>query len=369
MKNDFRVLLEGLRISGRAFRTHLFGLKKYSGSVDEIAIKIINECYDSNKKYFRTSAGHFCQFYVRDFGMCCESLINLGYKEQVKNTLIYAMEIFVKEGKITTQISPSDEPVDFPANTPESVAYLLRSLVILDDKELINKYKLFFQKLSEEFFNKYVDKSIGLLRKDIHFSSMKDHSLRVSDCYNNCLLGMFSEDLKKIKVESSLHQYNYSSLIKKYFWTGEYFLEDLSGKKIISGDANTFPFWTGLFEDKKMFKKSLNAIKSKKLDVPFPLKYTSKEDVPKNLHLANLFAQGYEADTIWVHLGLCFMSVVKKYDSKLFNKYIKSYEKNVLKHKNFLEVYFADGSVFKRPMYYCDDSMLWVAIFLDLKNN
>ena len=369
MKNDFRVLLEGLRISSRAFRMHIFGLKKYPGSADQIAIKIINECYDCNKKYFRTSAGHFCQFYARDFGMCCESLINLGFKKEVKNTLIYAMEIYLKEGKITTHISPSDGPVDFPFNTPESAAYMLRSLITLNDKKLLNKYKSFFDELSEHFFKDYVDKDSGLLRKDIKFSSMKDHSLRVSDCYNNCLLGMFSEDLKKIGVKSSLHKFDYSAIINKYFWTGSYFLEDLSGKNIISGDANTFPFWTGLFKDKKMFMSSLAAIKSKKLDTPFPLKYTSKEDVPKDLHVANLFVPGYEADTIWIHLGLCFMSVVKKYDSKSFRKYLESYEKNIKKHKNFLEVYFADGSVFKKPLYYCDDSMLWVSIFLDLKNN
>jgi len=369
MINDLRILLEGLRVINRAFRIHAFGLKKYSGSVDEISLKIIKSCYDSEKKYFRTSAGHFCQFYARDFGMCCESLIKLGFKKEVRNTLIYAMEIYLKEGKITTHISPSNKPVDFPSNTPESAAYMLRSLITLNDKKLLNKYKAFFSELSELFFENYVDKDTGLLRKDINFSSMKDHSLRVSDCYNNCLLGMFSEDLKRIGVKSSLHRFNYSAVIKKYFWTGTYFIEDLSGKKIISGDANTFPFWTGLFKDKSMFASSLAAIKSKKLDSPFPLKYTSKEDVPKNLHVANLLVPGYEADTIWVHLGLCFMSVVKKYDSKVFRAYLESYEKNIVKHKNFLEVYFADGSIFKRPLYYCDDSMLWVSIFLDLKND
>lgn len=367
LKNDFRIFLESVRILVRALKTHLFGIKKYSGSVDDISRKILDSCYDSDKKYFMVSSGHFCQFYSRDFGMCCESLLNLGYKKEVRNTLIYAMGIFIKEGKITTHISPSGKAVDFPSSTPESAAYMLRSLLLLGDKNLLKKYKSFFSDLAETFFEEYVDKNTGLLRKDISFSSMKDHSVRVSDCYNNCMLGMFALDLKSLGVSSSLHKFDYKYLIKKYFWTGSYFLEDLSGRNVVSGDANTFPFWTGLFNDKDMFLKALKSMRNKGLDKPFPLKYTSKEDVPKSFHFANILVPGYEADTIWVHLGLCFMQVVGRYDSLLLKKYVSEYENNIKKHRNFLEVYFADGSVFKRPLYYCDESMSWVSIFLDLK--
>ncbi len=369
MINNLRVLSEGLRIFYRSVYSNVFGWEKQGDSLESISRNILLSCYDSKKKYFRTSSGHFCQFYARDFGMCCASLIKLGFRNEVKNTLVYAMDIYIKNKKITTHITPSGKIVDFPSNTPESAAYMLRSLLLLNDKELIKKYRFFFNELAEEFYEKYVDKETGLLRKDMFFSSMKDHSLRVSDCYNNCMLGMFVNDLKRIGIKCSLNRFNYKDLIYKYFWNGSYFLEDLSGKDVVSGDANTFPFWTGLFDEEDIFKSCLKAIRSKKLDRPFPLKYTADEDVSDKMHFADLFVPGYERDTIWPHLGLCYMTVVRNYDLALLSKYVNLYSKEILKHGTFLEVYFSDGSPFRRPLYCCDQSMLWVAIFIDLKRS
>lgn len=358
--------LDSFRILRVSLFRHFTGFKKYSGSVEEIARKIIEEAYNSKKNYFMVSSGHFRQFYARDFGMFCESLLNLGYKEKVRNTIIYAMQRYKSYGRITTHITTSGKPVDFPSDTPESAAYMLHSVIMLNNKKLIMKYKDFFRNEGERFYNDYVDKKTGLLRKDLRFSSMKDQALRESDCYNNCFLGMFANDLKKIRVKSSLHKYNYSLLIKKHFWTGSYFLEDLSGKKIITGDANTFPFWTELIDDKEMALKAINSVRKKKLDTPFPLKYTSKADVPEKFHWSDKIVPGYEKDTLWVHLALCYMKVVDKYYSKLSNKYVRQYESLIKKHKNFLELYFPNGEPFKRHLYVCDERMIWVAGFLEL---
>lgn len=357
-------LVDGLRMVGRALKVNISGLPRYKGSVKNICNQIIEKCYDSKKNYFRVSSGHFCQFYARDFGMVCSALIKLGYKEKARSTLDYAMQMYEKAGRITTQISPDGKPFDFPLHTPESASYMLNGLLLLNDKALINRHKDFFERLAKKIFEEDVDKETGLLRKDKHFSSMKDHSMRVSDCYNNCLLGLFAANLKKAKIKSELSKYDYPKLIVKYFWTGSYFREDLSGRDIISGDANTFPFWTGLVTDKKMFVKALKSIQSKKLDEPWPLRYTAPEDVPKNLHAADMIAYGYEHDTVWMHLGLCFLDVVEKYDKKLLKKYMKEYEKLIVKHGNFLELYFPDGEPFRRLLYVADDSMIWVASFL-----
>lgn len=357
---------DSLRILRISLFRHFIGFKKYSGNVEEISRKIIEESYNSKHNFFMVSSGHYMQFYARDFGMFCESLINLGYKEKVRNTLSFAMKKYSDYGRITTHITGDGLPVDFPSDTPESAAYILHSIMLLNDNKLISQYKDFFRKEGERFYKDYVDKKTGLLRKDIRFSSMKDHALRESDCYNNCFLGMFSNDLKKIGVKSSLHKYDYADLIKRYFWTGSYFLEDLSGKKIITGDANTFPFWTGIIDDKDLALKAIKSIRKKNLDEPFPLKYTAKEDIPEKLHWTDKIVPGYEKDTQWIHLGLCYMRVVDKYDRKLSRIYTKQYEDLIIKHKNFLELYFPDGKPFKRPLYVCDERMIWVAGFLEL---
>lgn len=362
----FLQLNDGFRIIRRAVKTHIVGLKRYRGNVKQISEKIIDSCYNKKKKYFMVSSGHFRQFYARDFGMIVDSLIYLGYKEKARNTITYAMDSYERAGRITTQISLGGKAFDFPNHTPESTAYMLRSLIALNDKDLLKKYKKFIEEQVEYIYENDIDKETGLLRKDRHFSSMKDHSLRISDCYLNSMLGLLSICLTKAKYYNPFSEYDYKELLMKNFWKEDHFIEDLSGKNILSGDANVFPFWTGVVKDKEMLTKVIQAIKRKELDKPFPLKYTTKEDVPKKLHLADLFVYGYEHDTVWVHLAMCYLKIVERADKELLKQYLKQYESKIKEHKNFLEVYFADGKPFKRPLYVVDDSMIWVAVFLEL---
>ncbi|MCF7866566.1 hypothetical protein K9L67_01260 [Candidatus Woesearchaeota archaeon] len=365
--NSLRILSDGLRISARGLAKHFVGLKKYDGDSENICRQILEDCFDKKLGHFNVSVGHFRQFYCRDFGMICESLISLGYKERVISTLNFAMSIFEKEGKITTHITPSGKSVDFPFHTPESTAYMLHSILLTKDKKLLERYKYFISSKAKQIYENDIDKKTGLLRKDKFFSSMKDHSERVSDCYNNCMLGMLSVDLKKSGIKCELSKFDYSKIIKKYFWNGDYFVDDLSGNNVLSGDANTFPFWTGLIKDKKMFQSSLKWIKKHNLDSPWPLKYTRKGDVQDHYNIADYLVPGYEYDTLWMHLGSCFLKVVSMFDKKQLKIYLKSYEKLVVKHKNFLELYESDGKPFRRLLYYSDEGMSWCAIFLDLK--
>ncbi len=216
-KNSFLVLVDGIRLSRTSLVNRIFHPKKYNGTTEQICRNIISDCFNKKRKYFQVSPNNFKQFWSRDFGMCCESLLALGYKKEVRQTLIFAMETYQKEGNITTHITPRGNAVNFPSNTPESAAYMLHSLILLDDKDLINKYKFLFLSIAERTYNEDVDKNTGLLRKDKNFSSMKDYSLRESDCYNNCLLAMFASDLKKIGVESSLAKFDYKKQIETNF--------------------------------------------------------------------------------------------------------------------------------------------------------
>jgi hypothetical protein len=79
------------------------------------------------------------------------------------------------------------------------------------------------------------------------------------------------------------------------------------------------------------------------------------------------FAGDYERDPIWMHLGLCFLDVVKRYDGKSFSQYLMQYKSLIEKHKNFIEVYDAKGAPFHTKFYHADESMLWVSKYLALK--
>lgn len=367
IKNKMLLIEDGLKLFFRSKKKQFFGAKKYKGNSKQICEQIIKDCYDKKNKYFRVSPNNFNQFYIRDFGMICESLINLGYKKEVINTINYAMKIYVKYNKITTQINTRGKPLDFPCYTPESASYMLNSIILTKDQNLINKYKKFFEKQAKIIYEEHIDKETGLLRKNKIFSSMKDMAKQQSSCYVNCFLGLFANNLKKIGIKSPLQKYDYKEIIIKHFWKKNYFVDDLSGKNIISGDANVFPFWTGIVKDKKMFKKAMNKMKQRKLDEPFALKYNNKEDKMEWSSL-NLINKNYEHGTIWLHLAMCYLKVLKIFDEEVeLKKQLRKHKELTEKQGSFYEVYNEKGKPFRSIVFEHDEAMIWCAQHLELE--
>jgi len=356
---------EGARFFARSLRTRLKGFRKYGGNAEQICSKVVAGCY--NGSYFQTSRGHFCQFYTRDFGWCIDSLLKLGYKKQVMETLEYALSIFSKSKRITASITPSGKPFDFPSYAPDSLAYLIMSLRAANAKALVQKHKSLLNNGIKGYFDNVIEHDTGLVRSDKSFSSMKDHAVRKSSCYNNIMTAMLAEELKKFRfLENPFKEYNFKKIIKDMFWNGEYFLDDLSGASYVAGDANVFPYWAGVFNSKKMLKSSIQEVKKAGLDKPFPLRYTNSPKLGKREFIADFFAKNYEGNTAWMHMGPLYISLVKKVDKKDFNKYCTQYKKLIEKHHNYIELFNPDGTPFRTPFYYADESMLWAANFLTL---
>jgi hypothetical protein len=342
------------------FRRHLNvnkrGFKTYKGTPKQILKKIINNCY--NNKFFQVSSGHFTQFYTRDFGWCTESLLKLGYKEQVTSTLNYALNIFQKHNKITTSITPNNIPFNFPNEAIDSLPWLIHSLTLLNNKQLINKHKDFLIKNINNFTS-YLDNN-GLVKRNKHFSSMKDYAKRSSSCYDNCMLSMLQQDLKKLSLPNPLKDYNYEELIIKHFWTGSYFKDDLSNNPEVSGDANIFPFITNTITNKAIKTKALQSIKN--LAQPFPLKYATKKQ--HKLIWLEIFAGDYERDAIWMHMGPLYLKLIK--NTPEYKHHLNTYISLIEKHKTFLEVFDKTGKPFKTPFYSTDEGMLWASNILQL---
>lgn len=364
LRNKYYIALEGLRIFKGSIHKKIKGRKKYEGNAEEVCKQIITDCYNVENNYFMVSPGHFNQFYMRDFAMVCEALLNLGYEEEVKNTLVYVLERYSEADEITTQITPKGVPVNFPYYTPESLAYLVRCLKLLNDVNLLEKYKFFIIRKTEELVNNELDVS-GLLRQDKYYSSMKDHSKRKSSCYNNCLVAMLKKDLQELGWNNALNGINIKKAIAKSFWNTSYFYEDLTKEKMITGDANVFAFWSGVFEDENMFEKAMLCMKEARLDFPFALRY--RNDKKGNFNFADVLVNGYEKDTVWIHLGVCYLQTLYKFDKSVeLKKHLISYTKKINEHQNFLEVYTAQGKPFSSLFYECEGSMIWCASYLDL---
>mgnify|MGYP000591044136 CR=1 FL=1 len=357
-------ILEGLRIFRRVRRVKHRGFRRYEGSAKEICASILNDCW--NGTYFRTSAGHFTEFYSRDFGFCTESLLKLGYRREVLSTLDYALRIFSKHKRVATTITPGGKPVDIYMYAPDSLALLMRSLRLAKAKSIVSENRQFLEDMTQDFSERVIDSSTGLVRKDSFFSSVKDNALRTSSCYDNVMVGMLKESLRILGLSNPFKSFNYKKIVTENFWKDTHFIDDLSGKEFLSGDANLFPYWSGLITSQRMFRLSSGQIRRRGLDRPFPLRYYHKKDKDQKMLIVELFAKNYERDVIWMHLGMLYLETVKRYDTVSFRRYLALYTRLIEKYKNFLEVFTPDGKPYMGPFYCSDEGMLWASIYLGM---
>lgn len=361
---------EGLRFFKRARHVKKAGFKNYQGDAKEICRQVIEDCYDREKKYFRVSPGHFCEYYVRDFALCCEALLELGYAEEIEYTLRFALERFVKHGNITTAINPQGVPFDyFMPSGPESIALFLYTFTHTKNHDLATENKEFLQKQVDRVLHMMDSKTL-LPRTDKHYSTIRDQAMRKSSCYDAVMIAVVAREAKELGLQFPYTEEQITDRIIETYWNGTYFFQDLNKQDIIEGDANVFPFWTEIITEPEKIEQAMTAIQAAGLDKPFPLRYVSALDKKREkvgLHFANLFAPDYETDSIWMHLGLAYIRVMNDYNPKLAAKYLRMYEELITQHKTFLEVYDTSGKPLKRMFYISDEAMLWCANWLAMQ--
>ncbi len=353
-------LTEGSRIFLTSWKNRILP-KKYEGNAEEICRQIIKDCW--NGRYLQTSTGNFAQFWTRDFGLCTKSLIDLHYQKEVHQTLRYALNHFKKQSKITTAITPSGKPFDFPTYAADSLPWIIHSIKV--SKFQYYSFKEFLNREINKFYSKVINPHTGLVKPDIHFSSIKDFAVRKSSCYDNCMVALLAKDLKGMKLENPFEKFSYPELIKRHFWNGEYFYDDLTGQKYVAGDANLFPFALGIIANKDMIQSALTKVHEAGLDEPFPLKYTAGREKINFIWQEN-FLRNYESNALWMHLGPLYVKLLQQIDQEQAKGYKEKYTELIEKHHNFLEVFDTTGKPFHTPFYNCDSGMLWAANYLTL---
>ncbi|MBD3230670.1 MAG: hypothetical protein GF329_21000 [Candidatus Lokiarchaeota archaeon] len=357
-------LKEGWRIYKRRRRVNKKGLHTYEGNAAEICEQIIEDCW--NGTYFQTSTdyGHYCEFYMRDFGWAIESLLELGHKERVIQTLEYALDKYSNQG-LTTTINPKGKCIDIFKYSPDSLAYLIRCLRIAEASDLIEKHEPFLIKEINMCFDRCFDKNTSLIRDDVHWGSMKDSTHRNCSTYDNIMLAMVSKDLNHLHLPNPFKDYDIKSAILNNLWNGEYFYDDIHKHELVTGDNNTFPYWTGIFKNENMIKSSIKSIQSAELDSPFPLKYSNKK-ISKEVFWRKWFVSDYQTHSIKTHMGAIYIHMVKKFFPSLAKIYIDKYTELIETHGTYLENYTSKGEPLNTKFYYSDEGNLWSANYLTL---
>ncbi len=346
---------EGLRI----FLTRFKPYPKYKGNAREICHTIVSRCW--NNRYFQTGACTYPQFWTRDFGFCTQALLNLGYKKEAQQTLEYALTQFKKQNKIGTHITQNGKVLDFPTYAVDSLPLLLHSIRLA--RLNIKEYKTFLNEQIVRFYETAFDAKRGIIKPKTYFSSMKDYFVKNSSCYDNCMVALLSEETDLLKLNNPFKGIDFKRNIQQHFWNGFYFNEDLTNAEV-TGDANTFPFWCGIFDDIFMFESCLKYVQVEELDQPWPLKYTKKNHFGQIKE--SVFVPYWEGDKIWLHLGLCFIEAAANFDKSQARKYLQRYKEMIETNKNCLEVFNPNGTHYSSLFYKADHSMLWACKYLEL---
>jgi len=352
-------LSEGLRFFRR--RLGFSGFRRFDGDAFAICREVVDACW--NGRFLQVSSGHYRQVYARDLGWCAPALLALGHRDRVLATLSYAFERWSRAGRITVAITPSGRPFDFPSYPSlDSIAYVFNTLRLVHAKDLVEQHRPFLK--SQVRWVASLVQDDGLPRP-IRFSGMRDYAIRQQSCYDTAALGLLSRCLDDLRLQNPLPSASrYAKLLKSHFWTGRHFRDDLSGKDVVTADANIYPFWWGIIKSGKMLKSAVRSLQSEGLDVPFPLKYVRSKSREDKMLWMERFVSGWERDAIWSHMAMPYIELLASFDKRRAKEHLRSYASLIERHGTYVEVFAPSGEPFKTPFYVADEGMLWASQFL-----
>lgn len=363
------IIKEAFRIGLHGLRCHVTKPKSYEGDANTICEQIVEACWDQKLGIFLTSRHNYPLFYARDFGMCVDSLLELGHRQRVRQTLAWALARYKEHGKLMLIINRRGKPFNFPnTECPDAYAFLLHSLVALNDKTLVKKYRTFLECELQRFIKAVVDTKTGLCKRGLHLGGMRDYAVRDSSCYDNVMLAVIKKYSKELQLKTSLQVFDYEKLLINNFWTGTHFKDDLVNKEL-TGDANVVPFWFRVLpkkKEKEFFTKSLKSMQRRNLDKPFVLRYEPHRNASVKMHWLDPLTGSWETDTIWIHLGNLFLQVAARIDPKTAKHYLARHKELIEQQHHYPEVLDKDGNPHHSMFFHADDSMLWACNYLTL---
>lgn len=352
-------LAELARIEHHHLRRLISGYERLGTTAERICEGALARCW--NGRYLQTSAGHFRGFYTRDFGWTAPSLLRLGRRAWVVRSLAYALERFERAARVHVAITPRGRAFDFPDRTaPDSLAYLLHTLAEAGEHRLVRRHRALLTHEAERFAREVVDHD-GLPHPS-HFSSMKDHAIRTRSCYDAVMCAVVQRSLTRLRLANPLRGHDYPALLRRHYWSGTYFLDDLSGDRRVTGDANLYPFWLGIITDERMLRAAFASIHAEGLDEPLPLRYSAER--AGRMIWVERFVPNWEGSAIWTHMGPAYIETLKRIEPRRAKRYLEGYLQMVERLGTYPEVLDGRLRPYRSALYSADAPMSWCAALL-----
>lgn len=358
-------ILGTLRAEYRQLANRYFGrIERFEGDAKEICQQILDKLWYKN--FYRTSLGHYDFFWMRDFGTVCKPLVELGHTDRVHRTLRWALRHYRKSGTVTTCIDSVGNTFNAPdLKAIDTLPWLLHCLWV-SRYPLKKSERIFLIRQLRKYTDTFLDSRTGMIRSGIRYAEMRDAVIYDRSAYAVTLVARMSYCADKLDLPFPYPLASYRQKLIHHYWAGSYFRADLQ-TDAFSAECALFPFFLGVIDSKEMFERTYDYIASKKLNRPYPLKYTDQPDAFRyRPWMTAPLMPNYAGTSIWSWHGVFMLHIMKRHDHPAYPREYKKFSEMIERHKTWPEMLNPDGSWYLAPIYKSDPGMVWVALFIVL---
>ena len=355
---------------GIRVRRQLRGHTRHPGEAPSIVRACIEACW--NGRTFTASPGHFDMFWTRDLSFSAPSLVRLGYGQRVRDLLAYALDVWIRRrSHITTTIHYFDRPGDVFEYGVDSLPLFMAALRAADATYLVERHRAWLEAEIAHFYARVVDPATGLVRADRKFSAHRDTVVNRSNAYGNTMVALLAKTIEETGWFASPFERHfdgdYGRLLHEHFWAGDHY-RDALGDETVSGEANIWPFYTGVVTDPAIITPALAYLDANGFCDPYPLRYETTRRPEREVWVTRHLLPDYQGSTVWTSLGAMYLQILRTVDPALAATETTRYVTWIERDGTFWEVMDSRGQNWVSPRWIMigEESMLWSAIFLDV---
>lgn len=283
-----------------------------------------------------------------------------GDSDRIHQTWTWALERFARAGRITTTILRDGTAAELPAQSHDALPWTIRALRTLNDRDLVNRYRPFLETIVKQFAEDVVETATGIMRRAL--LGIRDAVRYRASAYNITMLAMLSDDLDALGLTNPFRAVRYDRILVDRYWTGTHFRADLFGDHF-SSEANLFPFWCGVIDDRGMWERVVKTIRELQLTNPFPIRYAPERRMFPVLWHAALFLPNYQGTTVWTWLGAIYLQLCRRFKT-IVPEEERAFQQMIVRFRTFPELLSPNGSWYRTLFYTADDGMIWAALAL-----
>jgi hypothetical protein len=363
------VLAEYVHNAGVRLRRQFLGHTRHPGDAAAIIRACVDACW--NGRTFTASPGHFDMFWTRDLSFSVPSLLRLGHGDRVLASMAHALDIWTRRrSHITTTIHYFDRPGDAYEYGVDSLPLFLAALRSAGAHGLVERHHDWLQAEIDHFVERVVDATTGLVRHDRTYSGHRDTVTNRSNTFGNTMVALLAKTIAETGwFRSPLEHFfegDYGRLLRRHFWAGDHF-RDALGEETVSGEANIWPFYTGVVSDPEMVAQALAYLDENGFCDPFPVRYEVSRRPEREVWVTRYLLPDYQMNSVWTSLGSMYLQLLRRVDPDLAARQTARYVDLIERDGTFWEVLDKDGRhyVSRTWIMIGEESMLWSAIFGD----